>query len=59
MKYVLDQVWMLPGPQDSPYTFWWPWVKNYSGEVHVGYFDGQSWTQYIWLDLDMKKEMGY
>lgn len=59
MKYALDQVWMLPSPQDNPYTFWWPWLKHYSGEASVGYFAGQSWAQFVWLDQDLKKRMGY
>ncbi|MEE8413576.1 MAG: ABC transporter substrate-binding protein [Dehalococcoidales bacterium] len=59
MEYALDQAWMIPSPQDEPYTFWWPWVKNYSGESSIGYYNSQSWAQFIWLDLDQKKEMGY
>lgn len=39
--------------------FWWPWVQNYYGEVSVedGSFGGLS--PYIWIDQNMKKEMGY
>ena len=35
-SYVLDQapaIWM---PAPYRYTAWWPWVKNYGGEMFVG-----------------------
>ena len=40
------------------YNCWWPWLKNYSGELTIGYYN-QNWPQYVWLDLDLKEEMGY
>jgi peptide/nickel transport system substrate-binding protein len=57
-KYALEQAWHVPdvvGPQS---LFYWPWVKNYSGEITIGY-DDASWPQYIWIDQDLKKSMGY
>ena len=40
------------------YNFWWPWLKNYHGELTVGYYNVIS-PQYIWLDQDLKEAMGY
>ena len=37
----------------------WPWVKNWYGELCVGDHDCQSLAAYVWIDEDLKKEMGY
>ena len=39
--------------------FWWPWVKNFYGEVSIedGTFGGL--TPYSWIDQKMKKSMGH
>jgi peptide/nickel transport system substrate-binding protein len=41
-------------------AYWWPWVKNYYGEVTVG-DDGMfsGLTQFMWIDEDLKTDMGY
>lgn len=59
MKYVLDQAYCIPTPAFPTYVLWWPWVKNYSGELSVGYAPGDSWVQYIWYDQVLRKSMGY
>jgi peptide/nickel transport system substrate-binding protein len=63
MKYVLDQAWVIPMVQPPRYTLWWPWVKNYHGEVQVnhsvGDVSGLSWSTFVWIDQDLKKSMGY
>jgi len=57
--YVIDQapaVW-LPGRY--VYAAWWPWVKNYYGEMRIGANrPSQIWAR-IWIDQDLKKKMGY
>ena len=58
MKYVLDQAYVVPGVSNSTSRFWWPWVKNYSGEVGVSYYVF-NYPQYVWYDQDLKKSMGY
>jgi peptide/nickel transport system substrate-binding protein len=58
MKYVLDQAYCIPTPRYPQEVFWWPWLKNYSGEISVGYFPGDSWVRYIWVDQALKKSMG-
>jgi len=56
MPYVQEQAWLIPAPIPYGYVLWWPWIKNYNGEVSVGY--GQScWPMYVWLDQDLKKEI--
>ena len=57
MKYVLDQVWAIPKVSAYVYDMWWPWLKNYSGEFHVGYHT--HFFNWVWLDQELKKEMGF
>ncbi len=59
MKYLLDQAYCIPTPRYPQTNMWWPWLKNYSGETSVGYFPGDSWVKYIWIDQGLKKQMGH
>jgi peptide/nickel transport system substrate-binding protein len=59
MKYVLDQAYVVSRPIYPQTTFWWPWLKNYSGEQMVGYWHGANWSTWVWIDQDLKKSMGY
>ena len=59
MKYVLDQAWAIPTVQAPLYRFWWPWLKNYHGEDTLGYWNPNKWTQYVWIDQELQKSMGY
>ncbi len=58
MKYVLDQAYVVSRPMYPQTTFWWPWLKNYTGEYSVGYVGYESWAQWIWIDQDLKTSMG-
>ena len=39
--------------------FWWPWLKNYDGEVTVTDGSPHSLVHWIWIDESMKKTMGF
>lgn len=39
--------------------FWWPWLKNYYGEVTITDGSIHSVAPYIWVDENLKKEMGF
>jgi peptide/nickel transport system substrate-binding protein len=39
-------------------NYWWPWVKNYYGEVNQQHFVQPPYDS-LWIDQAMKKEMGY
>jgi peptide/nickel transport system substrate-binding protein len=47
----------LPG--QYIYTAWWPWVKNYDGELRVGAVKPGPIYARIWLDQELKKKMGF
>ena len=58
MKYVLDQAYVIPSVMGPVYNVWHPWLKNYSGEKSLGYWNTFNWSQYIWIDEALKKAMG-
>ena len=58
-RYILDQapaIWM---PAPYRYTAWWPWVKNYGGELYVGAGRSAPIHARVWIDQDLKKKMGH
>ena len=58
-REILDKapyIW-LPTPYN--YTAWWPWVKNYGGELRAGAVRPGPIYARLWIDQDMKKQMGY
>jgi peptide/nickel transport system substrate-binding protein len=57
-KYVVEQAYVIPAVTGSYRTLWWPWIKNYSGELNVGY-DDPIWPAFAWSDAEMKRSMGY
>jgi peptide/nickel transport system substrate-binding protein len=57
-KYVVEQVYAIPEVRGYTYTMWWPWLKNYSGEITIGY-DDYTFPQFLWYDQELKEAMGY
>ncbi|ARU04831.1 peptide ABC transporter substrate-binding protein [Comamonas serinivorans] len=46
-------------PTPYVYTAWWPWVKNYSGELRAGAERPGPIHARIWVDQAMKKKLGF
>jgi peptide/nickel transport system substrate-binding protein len=57
--HILTQCYAINCPRYPVYTFWWPWLRNYSGEVDVGYSGGLSWARWVWIDEDLKVSTGH
>jgi peptide/nickel transport system substrate-binding protein len=57
MPYVIEQCWVVPTPTAYSYVVWWPWVKNWNGELYVGYYSYPSYMKYRWEDEALKKQM--
>jgi peptide/nickel transport system substrate-binding protein len=55
----IDDVGNISFPAGMNYKFWWPWVHNYYGEEETGYGNQQPCIDTAWLDLSLKKSMGY
>lgn len=45
----------------TPYYFsaWWPWVKNYGGELAAGAARPGPIYARMWVDQELKKKMGF
>jgi peptide/nickel transport system substrate-binding protein len=57
-KYAVTQAYVIPNVIGTSNNLWWPWLKNYSGEMTVG-FDDSIWAQYIWYDQAAKESIGH
>ncbi len=59
-EYIIEeavpQVWL---PTEEFYVAWWPWVKNYHGELRVGAVRPGPIYARVWIDEKQKEEMGY
>jgi peptide/nickel transport system substrate-binding protein len=44
-------------PSYYAYYAWWPWVKNYHGEISVGYYNYYITPKYTWMDQALKKQI--
>ena len=49
-------VWL---PTPYVHSAWWPWVKNYGGELRVGAVRPGPIYARIWIDHALKKELGF
>lgn len=49
-------IWM---PTPYYYSAWWPWVKNYHGELRAGAVRPAPVYARIWIDRELKKKMGF
>ena len=58
-REIIDKapyIWM---PIEYRYTAWWPWVKNYGGELRAGSERPGPIYARIWLDQALKQKMGF
>ncbi len=46
-------------PTEYVYTAWWPWVKNYAGELRAGAVRPGPIYARIWIDQELKRELGF
>jgi len=56
---MLDRALYIWLPVEYSYTAWWPWVKNYNGELRAGAIRAAPIYARLWIDREMKKEMGF
>ena len=56
-QYLLSQAPFIALPCPNWYVFWQPWLKNYHGEVYVGYTAWVSFVRWVWIDQDLKESM--
>jgi peptide/nickel transport system substrate-binding protein len=58
-REILDAAPYIFLPTVYGYTAWWPWVKNYGGELRAGAERPGPIHARMWVDQDLKKKMGY
>ena len=58
-REILDKAPYIWLPTAYVYTAWWPWVKNYGGELRAGAVRPGPIYARIWIDQELKKKMGY
>ncbi|MBD3647592.1 MAG: ABC transporter substrate-binding protein, partial [Pseudomonadales bacterium] len=56
---ILDKAPYIWLPTGYAYTAWWPWVRNYAGELRAGAVRPGPIYARIWIDHELKKEMGF
>ena len=56
---LLDEAPSIWLPTVYNYTAWWPWVKNYGGELRAGAVRPGPIYARIWIDGEMKRAMGF
>ncbi len=58
--YILGRVYSIPMNSKLMANYWWPWIKNYYGEVSIGdVADFEVPLSMSWIDQAMKSEMGF
>ncbi|MBK8767993.1 MAG: ABC transporter substrate-binding protein, partial [Burkholderiaceae bacterium] len=58
-KTVLDNAAFIWLPSPYVHSAWWPWVKNYGGELRGAGERAAPIYARIWIDQALKKKMGY
>ena len=58
-REILDKAPYIWLPTPYTHTAWWPWVKNYGGELRAGAVRPGPIYARIWIDQEMKKKMGH
>ena len=59
VREILDKAPHIFLPAPYVYTAWWPWVKNYGGELRAGADRPGPIHARVWVDQDLKKKSGY
>ena len=57
--YTIENHWQIWGPKGPQ---WWalhPWIKGYNGEFDLGPNEDSLILSRLWIDQDLKKEMGH
>jgi len=58
--YGTQQFWCLGLPAEARFVGWQPWVKGFQGESSLSRYElGGCVNARIWIDQDLKKEMGH
>ena len=59
VREILDKAPHIFLPAPYAYSAWWPWVKNYGGELRAGADRPGPIHARIWVDQELKAKMGF
>ena len=57
--YIVRNHWLIWGTKVPSFGASWPWLKGYDGEVAIHDNTYLPFFARLWVDQDLKKEMGY
>ncbi len=59
--YIIENHWWIAGPRTPSFNVTQPWVIGYNGEAELGGSNAYPILvlPYLWIDHDLKKEMGF
>ena len=57
--YSLEQHWLIWGPVSPMYHVSQPWLKGYNGEATMGNWQMSDLYARVWIDQELKAELGY
>lgn len=55
--YGSSQHWYIAFPVQHAFTFWQPWVKEYSGELYLSLTNRDAIPARVWIDTDLKYKL--
>ena len=55
---AIDDAGTIPFTNAYVLNCYWPWIKNYYGEVEASYYNQMPMVKIMWIDQNMKKNMG-
>ena len=56
---LIEQQWTIRGPIVPLFGATQPWLKGYNGENELGGHQRSTIFQYLWVDQDLKRELGF
>ena len=57
--YMLSQHWQLWGPVEPAYNVTQPWIKGHNGEYYMGAWNWNAVYARVWIDQNLKEQMGF
>ena len=55
---IAEGIWVIRGPRAPLFNVGQPWLKGYNGEGDLGHIQGMPIFARLWIDQDLKREMG-
>ena len=57
--YLAENHVLVWSPKPPQFNVSQPWIKGYNGEIDLGWGDRATIFSRIWIDPDLKQEMGH